>query len=111
MSIQPIDIASIIGSLASAFVAYASLKFQNKKTDNIDSENSVTAPTVVHTDVTLITCFFIYVLCGLLTALLLWWSTLFGQSNWGSTHLIWVVGNSAIAFILYKKYLSKRIGN
>ena len=108
--IAPIDVASIIASIASIIVAVIGAKSINKKSTESKLNNSgyeTTAQVSGGDNYALIVCFFIYAFCGFLSALLLWMATLIGKSTWGSVNLVWVVGNFIILFILYKKYISE----
>lgn len=111
MTLEPIDIASIVASVASIIVAYIGLKSARANSVATDelSDQAQTAHNRTESYQVLIVCFFIYSVCGLLSGALGWWSSYTAESTWGSTNLIWVVGNSIIAFLLYKKYISKTL--
>lgn len=108
----PIDIVAVIAALAPIISAYIGLK--SAKQDSELKQGKIQKTPVMpmqgkseNTRV-FILCFFIYAICGLLSGALGWLSDFTGKSNWGSTNLVWVIGNSIIAFLIYGNYLSKK---
>jgi hypothetical protein len=102
-----VEIAAVVGAATPIVLAIIEKK-ESKKTESLTNESDVDL-VVSEGNPSKYTrvfafCFFIYALCGVLSGALSAFSNIYQTLDWIYINLVWVTGNLAIMYILFKHF-------